>query len=63
MASSNVYDGAYFKIIRVGSGAFTFTVNMTGGGGSATLTQNQFLETVYSAQAGAWVPISKGSIV
>jgi hypothetical protein len=63
MASSNVYDGAYFKIIRVGSGAFTFTVNMTGGGGSATLTQNKFLETVYSAQAGAWVPISKGSIV
>tara|TARA_R110000868_G_scaffold206636_1_gene455449 strand:- start:6 stop:1697 length:1692 start_codon:yes stop_codon:yes gene_type:complete len=62
MSTTNTYDGAYFKIIRAGAGAFTFTVDM-GGGGTSALTQNQYLETMFSAQAGAWVPIAKGSIV
>lgn len=63
MASSNVYDGAYFKVIRTGSGAFNLNVVMTGGGGTAVLTQNQYIEVIFSAQAGAWIPVAKGSVV
>lgn len=62
MATSNIYDGAYFKVIRTGGGAFTFTVDL-GAGGSQTLTQNQYIETIFSSQAGAWLPVSKGSVV
>jgi parallel beta-helix repeat protein len=61
MASSNVYDGAYFRIIRTGAGAFN--MNVVTGSGTAVLTQNQYIETIFSAQAGAWIPVAKGSIV
>jgi hypothetical protein len=61
LAASNVYDGAYFRIIRTGGGAFN--MNVVTGSGTAVLTQNQYIETIFSAQAGAWIPVAKGSIV
>lgn len=55
------YDGATFRIIRKGAGAFNLNVTTTGGG-SKTLAQNQWVDVIYSSSAGTWVIIGYGTL-
>lgn len=60
LSTTNVYDGARFRITRTGAGAFNYTVAHNGG--TKNIATDQWAEFVYFSALAAWQLAAAGSL-